>query len=140
VVQTLTFKALYVRFFIQHQRRRLIHFNVTAYPTVAWVWQQLLNATPDGHHPAHLIHDRDAEYGADFGERMSRLGIRSVRTPIRAPRANSIGERVVGTLRRECLDHLLILGERHLRAVLAEFFSYYNRDRPHRASVWKRQR
>ncbi len=133
VVQTLTFKTLYVLFFIQHQRRQRLHFNVTAHPTVAWVWQQLLNATPDGGQPRHLIHDRDAVYGADFGQRAARLGIRSVRTPIRAPRANAIAERMVETFRRECLDHLIILNEEHLYAILKEFVAYYNRDRPHRS-------
>jgi hypothetical protein len=118
VVQTLTFKTLYVLFFIQHQRRQLIHLNVTAHPTVAWVWQQLLNATPDGRHPAHLIHDRDGVYGADFAERIARMGIRSVRTPIRAPRANAAAERWVQSARREAVDRMLIFGEGHLRAVM----------------------
>jgi len=133
VVHTLTFGTLYVLFFIQHERRRLIHFNVTRHPTVAWVWQQLLNATPDGRQPRYLIHDRDAVYGQDFGKRLARLGIRSVRTPIRAPRANAIAERLVETFRRECLDHLIVLNENHLQAILAEFVAYYNRDRPHRS-------
>ncbi len=132
VVQTLTFKTLYVLFFIKHQRRQLLHFNVTAHPTVAWVWQQLLNATPGGGQPRHLIHDRDAVYGADFGKRAARLGIRSVRTPVRAPRANAIAERMVETFRRECLDHLVILNDEHLYLILKEFIAYYNRDRPHR--------
>jgi len=102
VVQTLAFKTLYVLFFIQHERRRLIHFNVTAHPTVAWVWQQLANATPDGRQPRSLIHDRDGVYGADFGARTARLGIRSVRTPIRAPRANGCVERAHQTILEEC--------------------------------------
>jgi transposase InsO family protein len=133
VVQTLTFKTLYVLFFLQHQRRQLVHFNVTAHPTVAWVWQQLLNATPEASQPRHLIHDRDAVYGADFGQRTARLGIRSVRTPIRAPKANAVAERMVETFRRECLDHLIVLNEDQLWATLREFVGYYNRDRPHRS-------
>ncbi len=133
VTQTLTFKTLYVLFFIRHQRRQVIHFNVTAHPTVAWVWQQLLNATPEGSQPRHLIHDRDAVYGPDFGERTARLGIRSVRTPIRAPTANSVAERMVETFRRECLDHLIVLNEAQLQATLREFVAYYNGDRPHRS-------
>src|SRR5216683_2687201 len=133
VVQTLTFKTLYVFFFIRHQRRRLVHFNVTAHPSAAWIWQQLLNATPEGSQPRYLIHDRNAVYGADFGERTARLGIRNIRTPIRAARANAVAERVVETFRRECLDHLIVLNEEQLRAILREFIAYYNRDRPHRS-------
>ncbi len=93
----------------------------------------MIEATPWGQHPKYLIHDRDRVYGADFATRLAGLGIESVRTPVRAPRANAIGERVVRTLRRECLDHILPLSERHVRAVLAQFATYYNRDRPHRS-------
>ncbi len=132
VVQTLTFQTLYVIFFISHGRRQLLHFEVTAQSNAAWVWRQLIEATPWDRKPDHLIHDRDRVWGGDFAVRAAALGINSLLTPVRAPNANSIGERVVGTLRRECLDHLIILGERHLRAVLAEFVSYYNRERPHR--------
>ncbi len=133
VVQTLTFKTLYVLFFIAHARRQLVHFNVTEHPTVAWVWQQLLNATPDGKQPRYLIHDRDGVYGPDFDARVGRLGIRGIRTPVMAPRANAVAERMVGTFRRECLDHLIVLNERQLRSLLREFVAYYNGDRPHRS-------
>ena len=145
VVQTLTFKTLYVLFFIEHARRHLVHFNVTEHPTVAWVWQQLLNATPDGKHPHYLIHDRDGVYGADFDARLGRLGIRGIRTPVMAPRANAVAERMAGTFRRECLDHLIVLNEPQLRSLLREFVAYYNRDRPHRSlalrtpDVWDRR-
>jgi transposase InsO family protein len=131
-VQTLTFRTLYVLVIVAHERRDLIHAAVTAHPTAAWVWQQLRNATPWGRRPGYLIRDRDAVYGADFGPEAATLGIRSVLTPLRAPKANAIAERLVGTLRRECLDHLIILNERHLRAVLTEFSRYYNVERPHR--------
>ncbi len=119
-------------FFIQHEGVA-IHFNVTAHPTVAWVRQHLVNATPDGRQPRSLIHDRDGVYGADFGARTAQLGIRSVRTPIRAPRANAVAERMVETLRRECLDHVIVLNEDRLQAILREFVAYYNHDRPHRS-------
>ncbi len=132
VVQTVTFRTLYVFFFIKHERRELIHFNVTASPTAAWISHQLLEATPWGRQPKHLIHDRDAVYGSEFDRRLAKLGIAGVRTPPRAPKANSIAEQIVRTIRTEC-DHLIVLDERHLRAVLAEFADYYNRDRPHRS-------
>jgi transposase InsO family protein len=131
-VQTLSFRTLYVLLFIAHDRRELVHWNVTASPTAAWVWRQVLEATPWGRRPRYLLRDRDAAYGGEFRERARRLGIETVLTPVRAPRANAIVERVIGTLRRECLDHLLVVNERHLRSVLAEFVGYYNGQRPHR--------
>src|SRR5262249_9105357 len=128
----LTFKALYVRFFIAHGRRELAHLAVTSHPTAAWVWRQFVEATPWGASPRYLIRDRDAAYGADFGERARRLGAEPALAPIRAPRAKAVAERMVRTFRRECLDHLLVLNERHLRSVLGECVRSYNRDRPHR--------
>jgi transposase InsO family protein len=132
-IQTLTFTTLYVLLFIAHDRRELVHWNVTASPTAAWVWRQLLEATPWGRRPQYLVRDRDAVYGSDFRERARRLGIETLVTPIRAPRATAIAERVVGTLRRECLDHLIVLNERHLGAVLREYVAHYNAQRPHRS-------
>ena len=88
VVQTVGFRTLYVLFFITHVRRELVHFNVTANPQAAWIWQQFLNATPWGRQPSYLIHDRDAAYGKGFGSTLARLGVREIRTPVRAPRAN----------------------------------------------------
>jgi transposase InsO family protein len=132
VVQTIGFKTLYVLFFIRHGRRDLVHVNVTPSPSAAWIWRQLLEATPWGRQPAHLIHDRDAVYGRDIDARLAGLGITGVRTPFRSPRANAVGERVVRTFRAECLDHLIVINERHLRAVLREFVRYYNHERPHR--------
>ena len=121
VVQTLTFQTLFVLFFISHGRRQLVHFEVTGHPTAAWVWRQLIEATPWNSKPDYLIHDRDQVWGADFGGRTLGLGIKSLRTPIRAPRANAIAERWVRTVRRECLDQLIPLNERHLRATVTEF-------------------
>src|SRR2546425_4864360 len=131
-VHTLTFKTLYVLVFIAHGRRELVHVNVTANPTAAWVWRQIIQATPWGRTPRHLLHDRDAVYGRDFRQRARRIGIDAIVTPVASPRANAIIERFIGTLRRECLDHLIILDEQHLRSVLDEFVRYYNLERPHR--------
>ncbi len=130
-VQTLTFRTICVLFFISHGRRNLVHVQVTAPPTAAWVWRQLVEATPWGRHPKYLIRDRDRVYGGDFASRAEALGIQTLLTPFRAPKTNAIAERVVRTLRNECLDHLLIRNERHLRTVLAEDVAFYNAERPH---------
>lgn len=133
VVQTVSYRSLYVFFPLRHDRREWIHFNVTASPTAAWIWRQVVEATPLGRQPTFLIHDRDADYGADFDERLAKLGITGVRTAPRAPKMNAIAERGVRTMRTECLDHIMVINESHLRRVLTEFAAYYNRDRPHRS-------
>jgi transposase InsO family protein len=132
-VQTLTFRTLYVLIFISHARRELVHLNVTASPTAAWVWRQLIQATPWGRVPRYLVRDRNAVYGGEFAERARRLGVQTLLTPVRAPRANAVVERLVGTLRWECLDQLVIVNAAHLRPVLTEFVRYYNHERPHRS-------
>jgi transposase InsO family protein len=126
-------RTLYVFFFISHGRREVVHLNVTAHPTAQWVWRQLIEATPWGRQPRYLLRDRDRAYGGDFVARARRIGIDVMLTPIASPQANAIAERLVGTLGRECLDHLIIVNERHLRAVLREFVRHYNETRPHRA-------
>ena len=131
-VRTLTFRTLYVLLLVAHGRRELVHVNVTSSPTAAWVWRQLVQAMPWGGAPRFLVRDRDRVYGPDFSARAAGRGIRTIFTPVRAPRANAIAERLVGTLRRECLDHVVVVNERHLRAVLAEFAAFYNAARPHR--------
>src|SRR5918997_2798422 len=125
-VQTLTFRTRYVLAVIAHGRRDLVHLNVTAHPTAAWVWRQVVEATAWGKRPTHLLRDRDAVYGRDFQTRAKALGIDTVLTPVRSPRANAIAERVIGSLRRECLDQVIPLSERHLRTVLDEYVDYYN--------------
>ena len=132
VVQTIGFQTLYVFLFISHERRELIHFNVTASPMAAWIWRQVIEGTASGSHPRYLIHDRDNVYGDDFGSKLVGTGIADIRTPYRAPLANSVAERVIRTVRQECLDHVIVLNERHLLALLTEFVHYYNHDRPHR--------
>jgi transposase InsO family protein len=104
-VQTLAFRTLYVVVFVGHARRELVHLNVTASPTAAWVWRQLIAATPWGGAPRDLVRDRDAAYEREFVRRARGLGIETLLTPVRAPRANAVAERLVGTLRRECVDH-----------------------------------
>ncbi len=131
-VQTLTFRTLHVLVFVSHARRELVHLNVTASPTAAWVRRQLIAATPWGRTPRYLVRDRDAVYGRDFVPRARCLGIETLLTPIRAPRANAVAERLVGTLRRECLDYLIVINEAHPRSILTEFVHYYNTERPHR--------
>ena len=131
-MQTLTFKTLYVLVLIAHGRRELVHLAVTAHPTAAWVWRQLVEATAGGRRPTHLIRDRDRVYGGAFSDRAKALGFETILSPVRAPRANAVAERVIGTLRRECLDHVILVDERHLRTTLVEFVHYYNTERPHR--------
>jgi len=132
-VQTLTFRTFYVLVFVARGRRELVHVAVTAHPTAVWVWRQVINAAPWGRTPPSRVRDRDAVYGSDFVRKATGLGIRTLLTPVRAPGANAIAERLVGTLRRECLDYILVVNEAHLRAVLGEFVGYYNADRPHRS-------
>jgi transposase InsO family protein len=132
-VPTVTFRTLYVVFFITHDRRELVHCRVTAHPTAAWIWRQLLEATAWGRRPRYVVRDRDAVYGRDVAARARAIGIETVLTPIRSPRANAVAERVIRTLRKECLDHVLILNERHLEAVLQEYVAFYNTERPHRS-------
>ena len=131
-VQTLTLRTLYVIVFIAHERRRIVHVNVTRHPTAAWVWRQLIEATPWGAQPWHLIRDRDRAYGTDLVAKALRIGILTVLTPVHAPNANAVAERAVGTLRRECLDHMIVLNEQHLLRVLHEYMGHYNAMRPHR--------
>jgi transposase InsO family protein len=118
---------------VQAQRGR----HGTAHPTGAWLAQQARNLLMDlGDHANRfrfLIRDRDSKFTAAFDAVFAGAGIRIIRTPIRAPRANAIAERFIGTLRRECLDHLLITGERHLTAVLREYVQHYDTHRPHRS-------
>ena len=130
-VHTLWFQTLYVFFFVAHDRRTVVHVNVTAHPTATWVWRQLIEATPWGTSPRYLLRDRDRCYGSDFVSRAKRIGIETVLTPIATPQANGIAERLVGTFRRECLDHVIVVNERHLRYVLREFVRHYNEARPH---------
>jgi len=116
---------------VEHASRRVVHVGVTRHPTDAWVAQQLREATPFGVTPRFLIHDNDAKFGMEFTRVATTSGIDLLRTPYQAPRANALCERFLGSVRRECLDHLLILHERHLSRVLREYVAYFNNERPH---------
>jgi putative transposase len=130
-VTDLLFRSLFACFVVALATRRVVHAGVTRRPTDAWVAQQLREATPFDQRPRFLIRDNDNKYGAQFDRLAAASGIRTLRTPVRAPWANGTCERFLGNVRRECLDHMLVLGERHLRRVLCEYVAYFNRERPH---------
>ncbi len=130
-VTDLLFRPVYAFFIVALASRRVVHVGVTRHPTDAWVAQQLREATPFGACPRFLIRDNDGKYGPRFDRLAATSGIRVLRTPIRAPRANATCERFLGSVRRECLDHILVLSEAHLRRVLRAYGAYFNAARPH---------
>jgi len=136
-VDTVLLKRLYVLFFIELDTRRVYVKGITAHPTGSWVVQQARNLSVILANRAHpvklLIRDRDTKFTSSFDEVFRSEGIRIIRTPIRAPRANAFAERFVGTMRRECLDRMLIFGRRHLEQVLTHYAVHYNHHRPHRS-------
>jgi transposase InsO family protein len=133
VTVTATFRLLYVFVMIEHGSRRLLHLNVTAHPTAAWTLQQLREIL--GHDVGHryLIHDRDSIFARSLDESIKNLGLTVLKSPPHSPKANAICERVIRTIRRECLDWLIPLSELHLRSILKAWVGHYNRGRPHMA-------
>ncbi|MBL7163945.1 MAG: transposase, partial [Anaerolineales bacterium] len=129
VVHDLLFRPLYVFVIIELHTRRIVHAAVTRSPTDQWTAQQLREATPWGEMPKYLIRDRDNKYGAHFAA--AARSIKILKTPVRAPRANSFCERFIGSLRRECLDHMLILHRHQLHRIVQAYIEYYNCSRPH---------
>ncbi len=125
------FRPLYVFVVIALGSRRVVHVGVTRHPTDAWVAQQLREATPFGQHPRSLVRDRDSKYGPAFARVAAASDITELRTAYRAPRQNATCERFLGSVRRECLDHILIRGDARLRRVLGEYATYFNTARPH---------
>ena len=131
VVITATFRTLYVFVIIELGTRRILHHNVTAHPTAEWTLQQFREALPGAHPYRYVIHDRDSIFSKRLDKGVTDLGVTVLRIPVRAPMANSVCERFGGTLRRECLDFLIPLNERHLKMTIKEWGLHYNRGRPH---------
>jgi putative transposase len=126
------FRPIFAFFIVDINSKRVVHLAATYTPSQQWTAQQLRNATPFGEGPQFIIRDRDDKYGAEFDRVAKGAGIRVIHTAVRAPLMNSVVERFIPSSRQECLDHVIILGERHLRSVLTEFgFQYFNTYRPH---------
>jgi transposase InsO family protein len=133
VVPTVRHTVLFVLVILAHHRRRVVHFNVTEHPTAAWTAQQVIEAFPWDEVPRYLLRDRDRIYGACFRRRVRHMGIEEVVIAPRSPWQNPYVERLIGSIRRECLDHVIVLHEQHLRRLLISYFSYYHAWRTHRA-------
>jgi putative transposase len=132
-VPTLTFGVLYCFFVIDHHRRRILHFNVTAHPTSAWVCQQLREAFPNPARDRYLILDRDSKFSTQVVELLESSGIKALRTSVRSPWQNGVAERWIGSARRECFDHVIALNEAHARRIGRDYIAYYHDDRTHLA-------
>jgi putative transposase len=130
-VATASFRLLYVIVILNHARRRIVRFDVTQHPTAAWLSRQVTEAFPWDTAPRYLLRDRDASYGFLFRKRVEAMGITEVVTAPRSPWQNAYVERVIGSVRRECLDYIVIFNERHLRRVLSSYVDYYHRSRTH---------
>ena len=130
-VPTARLRVLFVLIVLAHQRRCVVHFNVTEHPTAAWTAQQIVDAFPDESAPSYLLRDRDSVYGHAFRQRVKGMGIAEVLTAPHSPWQNPFAERLIGSIRRECLNHVFVLGELHLRRILTRYFAYYHRARTH---------
>ncbi len=128
---TATFRILYVLVVMEHASRRLIHLNATAHPNAAWTLQQLRETVPSDHQYRFIIHDHGSIFSPELDGSLTRLGLKVISTPVHSPQANSLCERLIGTLRRECLDWIIPLSEGHLRKILVSWMDHYNRGRPH---------
>src|SRR5919197_242370 len=131
VVVTATFRLLYVFVIMEHSTRRILHANVTTHPTASWTLQQLREALPADHRYRFIIHDRDSIFSAQLDRSIQHLGGRVLKTPPQCPQANALCERLLGTLRRECLDYLIPISANHLGHVLMQWVPHYNAGRPH---------
>jgi transposase InsO family protein len=132
VVSTVTFRLLFVLVILAHDRRRIVHVDVTAHPTAGWIAQQLRNAFPEDQAPRYLVHDRDGAF-AEVATTVAGMHVETVRTAPRSPWQNAYVERVIGSIRRECLDHVIVIDAVGLRRVLASYVAYYMRSRTHLA-------
>ena len=131
VVPTATFRRLFVLVILSHERRRVVHFSVTKAPTAQWIAQQLRETFPFETAPSYLIRDRDGIYGEVVRRCLASLNIEEVVTAPRSPWQNAYVERLIGSIRRELLDHVIVWNEGHLRRLLAAYLEYYHRARPH---------
>jgi hypothetical protein len=132
-VPTIRFQVLYVFLVLAHERRRIVHFAVTAHPNAEWAAQQLREAFPWDSAPRFLLRDRDRIFGRDFVQQVNAMGIKSVLSAPRSPWQRAYVERMIGTIRRECLDHLIVFNEASLCRHLQAFIGYYHRTRTHLA-------
>jgi transposase InsO family protein len=130
-VPTIRFEILYVFVVLAHERRQIVHFAVTAHPTAEWTAQQLREAFPWDSAPQYLLRDRDRIFGQDFVDQVKAMGVKQVLSAPRSPWQRAYVERLIGSLRRECLDHMIVFGERSLRRALASYVSYYHSWRTH---------
>jgi putative transposase len=130
-VPSAAFRVLFVLVVLAHHRRRVVHFNVTEHPTAVWTAQQMIEAFPEETAPRYLLRDRDQVYGEEFCRRIAGMKIEEVITAARSPWQNPFVERLIGSIRRECLDHVIVLNENHLRRILKSYFEYYHRSRTH---------
>jgi putative transposase len=133
VVPTVTHNVLFVLLILAHERRRLVQFNITEHPTTEWTAQQVIDAFPWDEVPRYLLRDRDCIYSASFRQRVRHMVIEDALIALRSPWQNPYVERLIGSIRRECLDHVIVLHERHLRRLLTEYFQYYHHWRTYRA-------
>jgi putative transposase len=133
VVPTVTHKVLFVLLIQAHERHRIVHFNITEHAKAQWTAQQVVDDIPWGEAPRYLLRNRDRIYGASFRQRVRNMGIEEVVIAPRSPWQNPYVERLIGSIRRECLHHVLVLHERHLRRLLTHYFRYYHHWRIHRA-------
>lgn len=124
-VPTVRLRVLFVFLVVEHERRKVVHFGVTEHPTSQWVAQQMVEAFSERDAPRYLIRDRDASYGNEFRRRIQSLGMKEMITAPRSPWQNAFAERLIGSIRRECLDHVVVLNQRHLRKLLKKYFAYY---------------
>jgi transposase InsO family protein len=132
-VPTVNFRILICFLVLRHHRRTVVHFNVTNHPTARWTAQQIVEAFPYDTAPRYLLRDRDRIYGSCFANRVRGMGIEEVLIAPHSPWQNPFVERLIGSIRRECLDHVLVINEAHLLRVLREYFAYYHDSRPHQS-------
>lgn len=130
-VPTVTGRVLFVFVVLLHHRRQIVHFNITEHPPAAWTAQQVIDAFPYDAAPRWLLRDRDAIYGEAFRQRVAGMGIEEVLSAPSSPWQNPYAERLIGSIRRDCLNHVVVLGEQHLRRVLTGYLAYYQGSRTH---------